>query len=144
MGVKKLLTSLLAIACGAAIPLLLAAQQGSDDADAFRIELAELQRLHAQGAVYVIDVRNPAAYAQGHLPGAVSIPLGRIDMQAKTLREIQQPIVTYCRCPEESTSLLAARRLDGYGVPGARALRGGFDAWVKAGGAVEAGDAAER
>jgi len=55
-------------------------------------------------------------------------------------------IVTYCRCPGDSTSMTAARRLDTYGIEGVKVLDGGYDAWVAAGGALESSapaDAAE-
>lgn len=139
----RLATTLLAIGLGAAVPLVIAARQtGEDDPAAFRIELADFQRLYAEGAVVVFDVRNPQAYLDGHVAGAVSLPLGSIDMKVKELRELERPIVTYCRCYQEATSLVAAQRLGRYGIEGARALVGGFDAWVAAGGAVETGDPA--
>jgi rhodanese-related sulfurtransferase len=131
-----------AVGVGAAIPLLLVARQGNDDDPAaFRIELAEFQRLHAEQAVHVIDVRNPQAYLDGHIGGAVSVPLDTIDAKVKELRELERPIVTYCRCYEEATSLLAAQRLGRYGIAGARALVGGLGAWAEAGGAVATGEA---
>jgi rhodanese-related sulfurtransferase len=138
--VKQLLAALVAIGVGAAVPLLLAARQDGEDPAAFRIELVEFQRLHADQAVHVIDVRNPQAYLDGHLAGAVSVPLDEIDRKITELRTLDRPIVTYCRCYEESTSLLAAQRLGRYGIEGARALVGGLDAWIEAGGAMASGE----
>jgi rhodanese-related sulfurtransferase len=138
---KRLVTTLVAVGVGAAVPLLLAARQSGDEASEFRIELSEFQALHAGQAAYVIDVRNPQAYLDGHIEGAVSIPLDTIDGRVEALRLIERPIVTYCRCYEEATSLLAAQRLGRYGIEGARALVGGLDAWVAAGGAVATGEA---
>jgi len=137
---KRLITTLAAVGLGAAVPLVLAARQSPDDPMAFRIELAEFQQLHAKQGVYVIDVRNPQAYLDGHVAGAVSIPLGEIDLKVEELRLVERPIVTYCRCYQEATSLLAAQRLGRYGIEGARALVGGYDAWVAAGGAVATGE----
>jgi rhodanese-related sulfurtransferase len=135
---KRLLVTLAVVGVGAALPLLIARQSGDDVAE-FRIALEELHQLQADEPVYLIDVRNPQAYADGHIAGAVSIPLDTIDGKVKELRELERPIVTYCRCYEEATSLVAAQRLGRYGIDGARARGGGYDAWAGGGGAVETG-----
>ena len=33
---------------------------------------------HSTGAAQVIDVREPAEYTAGHVPGAASIPMGQL------------------------------------------------------------------
>lgn len=37
-----------------------------------------LQQLHNCNADYLVDIREPMAYASGHLPGAMSLPVGMI------------------------------------------------------------------
>ncbi|MEH1127208.1 rhodanese-like domain-containing protein [Micromonospora sp. CPCC 206061] len=55
----------------------------------------QLQRLTKTGTVTVLDVRPPEEYAAGHIPGAVSIPLGEL---ADRLAEVPDgQIVAYCR-----------------------------------------------
>lgn len=46
----------------------------------------------------MIDVREPAEYQQGHIPGARLIPLGTIDdtVTAK-LPDKKKPLIVYCR-----------------------------------------------
>ena len=46
------------------------------------IDPRNLHRLMARGqAVHLVDVRTPAEYADGHAPGARSLPLDRVDAQ---------------------------------------------------------------
>jgi rhodanese-related sulfurtransferase len=56
-----------------------------------------LRRVRA-GGVTVIDVRPREEYLAGHIPGAVSLPLGELK---KRLRDLPkgQDIVAYCRGP---------------------------------------------
>jgi rhodanese-related sulfurtransferase len=54
--------------------------------------------------VIIVDTRNADAYAQGHIPGAILLPLeGQLtwsDERQKTvvepLKRAKKPIVTYC------------------------------------------------
>lgn len=46
----------------------------------------------------VIDARSTAEYAQGHIPGAISIPAERLRSEARRLPEDHStPLVFYCR-----------------------------------------------
>jgi rhodanese-related sulfurtransferase len=136
--VRKLFISVLAIAAGGALPFAVAAFRDSEDV-APRISVAEFQGLYATGDVVVIDVRNPLAFKNGHIRGALSVPLRALAQRRAELAKPGLPIVTYCRCPEEATSLTAARHLLLRGVEDVRALEGGYDAWLGVGGAIEEG-----
>lgn len=53
--------------------------QGGDAAPAvMRPRLLSLQQLNSSGADHLIDVREPMAYAAGHLSGAMSLPVAMI------------------------------------------------------------------
>ena len=91
-----------AILCAAALSGAAAAacaqplQQTSDPfASVPRISIPELKRLMKEGRVVVVDVRGDEAYAEGHLSGAVSIPLDEVVARAKELPQ-GKVIVTYC------------------------------------------------
>ena len=60
-----------------------------------RITIHDLEDLIAKKAVFVVDVRNQAAYDQGHIPGAKLIPVQDV---AKRIAEFprDKKIVTYC------------------------------------------------
>lgn len=61
-----------------------------------RIGFDEFKALHDRDAIRVVDVRDAASFQNGHIPGAVSIPLGEVEARAAELRDERRPIVTYC------------------------------------------------
>lgn len=106
-------------------------------------ELAELQL----AGVPIVDVREPAEYAAGHLPGAVNIPRGVLEFEVDghpavnctrdpALAHREQPIVLYCR--SGGRSALAAEALKRLGFADARSLAGGYTGWTAAGRPVQA------
>jgi rhodanese-related sulfurtransferase len=60
-----------------------------------RIELGELQRLLGAGA-QLVEVLPDAEYAEAHLPGAISIPLKRLDAESVAILDRSRPVVVYC------------------------------------------------
>jgi rhodanese-related sulfurtransferase len=103
---------------------------GRDDLEPVtREELA--RRLEDGDDLVVLDVRPAAEYAAGHLPGAVSIPVGELRRRLADL-PADREIVAYCRGPycafaHEAVGLLrdegfAARRLED-GLPEWQAAR---------------------
>src|SRR5690606_16396850 len=56
-----------------------------------------LQRMRC-GEVTVLDVRPPEEYRAGHLPGALSIPIGELEARLAEL-PANREIVAYCRGP---------------------------------------------
>jgi rhodanese-related sulfurtransferase len=72
-----------------------AAYLGSDE-PAEPVSRDELLRRAEAGEALVIDVRPAAEYAAGHIPGAVSIPLGELPARLDELPDGSE-IVAYCR-----------------------------------------------
>ena len=71
-------------------------QQPAPPSDgARRITLSETQELVKKGQAVIIDVRNQAAYDQGHIPGAKLIPSTEILNHLDQLPR-DKTIVTYC------------------------------------------------
>jgi rhodanese-related sulfurtransferase len=58
----------------------------------------ELLRRVKQGEVTVLDVRPSEEYRAGHIPGAVSIPVGELKARFKELPK-SRDVVAYCRGP---------------------------------------------
>ena len=58
----------------------------------------ELLRRVRKGAVTVLDVRPIEEYRAGHIPGAISIPVGELKARLKELPKDRE-IVAYCRGP---------------------------------------------
>jgi phage shock protein E len=65
-------------------------------AAASRISLQEFKKLLDKGEVIVIDVRDVQAYRQGHIPGAVLVPLDTVSARAPEWKDATRPVVTYC------------------------------------------------
>jgi hydroxyacylglutathione hydrolase len=94
----------------------------------------ELRPLIARNGVLLLDVRTPAEYAAGHIPGSRNIPLGRL---AERLGELpaDQKIIVYCQ--GASRSPIAASILLAHGWGDIRELNDGFDGWQATGAPVE-------
>lgn len=95
----------------------------------------ELLQRAKEGSVTVLDVRPPAEYAAGHLPGAVNVPLKELK---KHLGEFdpQREIVAYCRGPYCVLAFEAIKLLRGKGFR-VRRLQDGYPEWKNAGLPVE-------
>jgi rhodanese-related sulfurtransferase len=59
------------------------------------IDREEVQRLVAEGA-QLVEVLPPSEYKEDHLPGAISLPLRRIDEQTRAVLDPERPVVVYC------------------------------------------------
>jgi rhodanese-related sulfurtransferase len=59
------------------------------------IDLSTLQGLLERGA-QLVDVLPPAEYAEGHLPGAINIPLKTLDARSVAVLERAKPVAVYC------------------------------------------------
>jgi len=60
-----------------------------------RVTIEEMEAMLKDGTAIVIDVRNQAAYDQGHIPGSRLIPAGEILNHIGELPR-DKTIVTYC------------------------------------------------
>lgn len=77
-------------------------------------------------AVNVLDVRQPAEYEGGHIPGAKLIPLPELQGRMDEL-DRDKPTVVYCAIGGRSR--IAAQMLAGGSFPKVYNLNGGFKAW---------------
>ena len=86
-----------AIFSGLALLLMLTVHQVSGTA-ADSISAAALhQRLNTAAAPLVLDVRSPAEYAAGHIPGARNLPYQDMPEQLTTLSTFRDDeVVVYC------------------------------------------------
>jgi ArsR family transcriptional regulator len=88
------------------------------------------------GLVTVLDVRPEDEFALGHLPGALNIPLGKLEHRLSEL-PTDRDIIAYCRGPYcvLSFEAVVALRARGYLV---RRLEDGYPEWKAAGLPIEA------
>lgn len=73
---------------------------------------AEAKQLVEDGA-RLLDVRTPAEFAAGHIPGALNIPVQELDRRMGELGAKERPVVIYCRSGNRSAKAKAA--LEGAG-----------------------------
>jgi rhodanese-related sulfurtransferase len=92
------------------------------------------RRLQDGDDLVVLDVRPAAEYAAGHLPGAVSIPVGELRRRLAEL-PADREIVAYCRGPYCAFAHEAVGVLREEGLA-ARRLEDGLPEWQAAGLAV--------
>jgi rhodanese-related sulfurtransferase len=100
-----------------------------------QLSAAELEQRLARGEVIVLDVRPEPEFRAGHIAGARSAPLPRLETVVAKLPR-RREIVAYCRGPycvyaDDAVRLLRARGLK------ARRLDVGFPEWQRAGLPVE-------
>lgn len=101
---------------------------------------ARAKEIFDRGSVLFADARSKNDYENGHIPGAVSLPVGRFDERIESFLNQyppEQPIVTYCsgRACEDSHHL--ARFLSEAGYTDVRIFIDGFPAWQAEGYPVE-------
>ena len=84
------------------------------------------------GDVTVVDVREGDEHRAGHLPGAVHLPRGFLELQAEAkLPDRKRKIVAYCAGGVRS--LFAARTLQQMGYQDVSSMAGGFTRWKQNG-----------
>jgi rhodanese-related sulfurtransferase len=91
---------------------------------------------HGFDGFVLLDVRDPSAFEECHIPTAVNLPTRRID--AGTTRDFSKakPIVVYCWGPACNGATKAALRLARLGF-NVKELIGGIEYWRKEGGLVD-------
>lgn len=90
----------------------------------------------------IVDVREPAEYRESHVPRAVNIPRGLLELRADPASpsadsalsaDRSARILVYCTKGPGARSLLAAQTLTSMGYERVEVLGGGLMAWADAG-----------
>ena len=84
--------------------------------------------LDQRKGMVLLDVRPDKEYEQGHIPGAVHVPLVDIGNKVKKLKKDKE-LVVYCRTGNQS--IWAIKRLMGMGYKNLYYLKGGYSAWKR-------------
>lgn len=88
----------------------------------------ELKTLLSQKSnFFLIDVRDPEEYEEGHIKGSILIPVHVISERIKGIKK-DKHLVTYCRTGRRS--LAAAEMLREMGYTNVGHLFGGYEAWI--------------
>jgi rhodanese-related sulfurtransferase len=84
----------------------------------------------------LLDVRSPAQFAKGHVPGAINLPHGKIVESKMGPYPADTMFVTYCAGPHCNGAARAALRLARLGRP-VKLMAGGVTGWLDEGFALE-------
>ncbi len=100
------------------------------------IEPLELEQVHEVIAnrepAVLVDVRESDEWRAGHLPGAIHIPRGFLELQVdEKLPDRDAPVILYCAGGNRSA--LAAKTLKELGYADVRHMSRGFSGWRDAG-----------
>jgi len=94
------------------------------------------------GEVALVDVREPAEWSDGHLPGAVLVPRGSLpDAIRDVVPDSSRSVVLYCGSGKRS--LLAAETMRELGYADVASMAGGIVEWKALGLPVEIPDSLE-
>ena len=93
-----------------------------------------LERLR-KGLVTVLDVRPPEEYTSGHLPGAINVPMEKLETYLSKLPK-RREVIAYCRGPYCLMSFDAVEKLRRRGFK-AKRMVDGYPEWRAAGLPVE-------
>ncbi len=96
--------------------------------------LEQFAAAHADGAT-VIDVREPAEYVSGHVPGAVLAPMSQLSRHTADL-DRSRPVYVICASGNRSGAMADYLVRSGFR---ARSVAGGTSAWVGSGRPVVTG-----
>lgn len=100
-----------------ALCLLVLAGCGQQADAAYRqISQEEAKEMMDAGDAVVLDVREQSEYDEGHIPGAVLLPVGSIDEDtaAAVIPEKSATVLVYCRSGNRSKTAAAALAELGY------------------------------
>ncbi|MFD0981933.1 rhodanese-like domain-containing protein [Tropicimonas aquimaris] len=92
------------------------------------------------GDFVLLDVRGPALYRGGHVPGALNLPHGKITAHRMSDWSEDTLFVVYCAGPHCNGADKAAVRLARLGRP-VKLMIGGITGWTDEGFALASGDA---
>lgn len=101
-----------------------------------QIDPAQVKAMISQSPrPFLLDVRTPGEYKQGHVSGAELIPLD--ELSAKKAR-IPKERDVICICESGSRSSVAARQLSSLGYKVSN-MRGGMSRWIRDGLPIKSG-----
>ena len=103
-----------------------------------QLSVTELRRLLDEGAVELVDVRQPAEWAEGHVAGASFVTCGELPSRLGEVPGDGRPVAVMCG--SGFRSVVAASLLRSEGRDRVASVIGGMDAWQAAGLPTVAGE----
>ncbi|HTY53580.1 MAG TPA: ThiF family adenylyltransferase, partial [Candidatus Binataceae bacterium] len=97
-----------------------------------QIAVEEARQMLEKPGTVVLDVRESDEWRQGHLPQALGIPRGFLELRVEE-KVPDRKTAIIVQCASGTRSLLAARNLREMGYENLYNLQGGFNAWKEKG-----------
>jgi rhodanese-related sulfurtransferase len=100
------------------------------------VSLDEAWALYEAGQAVFLDARDPVAFREGHIAGALNVPPEEVDLYTEEIRvyaDSGMEIISYCDgidCPLSPEVALALKER---GISEVRILVNGWSAWRRAG-----------
>ncbi|HLT69876.1 MAG TPA: molybdopterin-synthase adenylyltransferase MoeB [Acidimicrobiales bacterium] len=92
------------------------------------VDTAEADEMRRQPGAVVLDVREPAEYEQGAIPGALHIPRGTLESSIESrVPDRDTPLIVHCASGVRSA--FAAKTLEELGYTNVVSVAGGFNKW---------------
>src|SRR6202158_1150648 len=93
-----------------------------------QIDIEEARRMLEKPGTVLVDVRESDEWRQGHIPNAIFIPRGFLELRVEEkIPDHKTPVIL--QCASGTRSLLAARTLRELGYENVYNMTGGFNAW---------------
>jgi len=99
--------------------------------DPAQIALAAAESAWRNGAAVFIDAREPGFFEEGHIPGAVNLPVSEIKNSPRVPAD--RPLIVYCSGGDCEDSGVVARALLKMGFRDVAVFAGGWEEWSAAG-----------
>ena len=100
------------------------------------IGLMQAKELHDRREAVFVDARDAAAFAAGHIEGAVSLPASEAEAQSGLFRQrvpFSKPVVVYCNGYDCHDSAELGGELANWGYGTVYIFEGGYPEWRDAG-----------
>jgi len=104
------------------------------DPEVLTIEAVEAAEWLRERQAFVLDVRDPWEYAEGRVPGALSLPQADLALRLAEVPKDRDVLVV---CASGNRSLRAAGFLKAVGYDRVTNMDGGTTGWIEAGNPVE-------
>lgn len=125
--------------CCTLLAIQLATCQAGSELDASLAPGELLASIEAGTAPFILDVRTPAEYMAGHIPGAVNIHVSELEQRLDEMPGLSDaPIVVYCE--RGIRAGVAETTLEQAGFTAVVGLQGDISAWRRAGLPLDSGE----
>jgi rhodanese-related sulfurtransferase len=109
---------------------------------AVKVEFISPEELKAKIAknepLAILDLRSQSSYEQSDkaIKGSLHTKVRKVVTRLRDAPRDRE-VITYCACPADEAAILAARSLLSSGFQRVRVLKGGWNAWLQAGGQMQ-------